>query len=271
MEKFGKFFEQIGLLNSEEFQIISAICKINVFRRTTDFVIEAQFSFDSIPDFNIIEIIEKNKRRIQGQLIISYFVSSTANGKTLNKYLTHFLDITKNNNLFIRSSFRDGNFEIIDGVIKFNYTNEVELNELTKLENDIVEFFQKFGIKLVSVELVKKDVVEIVNTFKQKTIVESSKKIATSNLVNKYSDTEKANYIPDKEKVTKIADIVVGEEQSIVIQGTIFKIEEPKRTKMPYTFYVSDYDGAIAVKVFTKTTQYSDLNEDYVKTLKIGQ
>lgn len=266
IDKFRKFFTQTKILNEEEFNILAncADLSIKINKKTGNY--DVSISLKKILPIEIYKKINNAKNKAKNLFEFEFNGNNVTNFslEEINPYIYFFIDedsnTTNSDNFFVKKL----NIELNENILVLNISNKSILEELKKIENQLLINLKNVGFKI-------KSIVFNVNEYKQDANsiarIQMINRINAENIKNLSSNNAISNANIIKTKSIIPLNEIDEYTKNGIIEGQIFKkkVVVTKKNLKIFTFWVTDFENAIKVQAFI----YPDAQHSWSKKQKI--
>jgi hypothetical protein len=245
-----EFFNKIGFINSDEYSKIATNATFEITKKDEKKLL-VLINFSTIPTFEQISILESKKNNVHKTIEIEYRLSNFDSSQ-LNQLLLLFIKLNAIDSFILESIFRNEKFSINNNELVISYSAASELQAIKQYESKIVSFLNYFCLNIASINYTHFSKEQQINDYKNSVIKESLNNVKVNEEKGKLAIAKKLNtVIGPTIKLNKIIEPM----KNVNIEGEIFKIENPGKSKKPWQFYISDYTSSFKVKCFAKVTE----------------
>ena len=153
INKFRKFFTQTKILNEEEFNILAncAALSIKINKKTGNY--DVSISLKKILPIEIYKKINNAKNKAKNLFEFEFNGNNVTNFslEEINPYIYFFIDedsnTTNSDNFFVKKL----NIELNENILVLNISNKSILEELKKIENQLLINLKNVGFKIKSI------------------------------------------------------------------------------------------------------------------------
>lgn len=282
MEKIQNFFEKAGLLNSEKFNELIKYVSIDLeLPNQQHLYIKLSVQYKSIIPINIFECFYKNVSLHKKDLLLVFKNKIDIEVDDFINYLKYWLVLNNINNNTLNFLLVRKPFNILDsGLVIVDYFNKLEIEELKKIETELVRWFTSIGINITGFDFQIDEERQELEIYKIKQKDQLNKELNA--ILTKENDIPIHNINYKKaininaitsNKVISINELSSDVNNAIVI-GEVFDNELRifKTNNKRFIISICDHTGAISISAFPSITPYKSyyLPENYLSSFKKG-